>query len=93
MVDGGSLLGGEDGGSPPYCVVLASGARRCGLLVHSVRSRRDVVVKGLDDILGQQNFISGVTTLGDGRVVFILDVAALTSVRSEGAFAAEGTDA
>jgi chemosensory pili system protein ChpA (sensor histidine kinase/response regulator) len=73
--------------------VITAGARKCGLLVQSVHSRRDVVVKGLDDILGQQEFISGVTTLGDGRVVFILDVAALTSARTEGALAAEGTDA
>jgi chemotaxis protein histidine kinase CheA len=57
--------------------------------VHSVHSRRDVVVKGLDEILGRQDCLSGVTTLGDGRVVFILDVTALTSSRIEGS-AAQG---
>ncbi len=93
LLDGGSILGSERDGTSPYCVVIGSGARRCGLMVQSVHSRRDVVVKGLDDILGQQAFISGVTTLGDGRVVFILDVAALTSAGSDGECAAGGTDA
>ncbi len=85
LVDGGHLLGSREAGDSPYCVVIAAGAKRCGLLVHSVHSRRDVVVKGLDDILGRQDCLSGVTTLGDGRVVFILDVTALTNSRSEGA--------
>lgn len=93
LVDGRNLLGAATERNAPYCVVIASGARKCGFLVQSIRSRRDVVVKGLDDMLGQQEFISGVTTLGDGRVVFILDVAALTSARFDGAHAAEGADA
>ena len=93
LLDGRRLLGSQGDDTPPYCVVIGSGARRCGLLVHSVHSRRDVVVKGLDDILGQQDFFSGVTTLGDGQVVFILDATALTSARHDGACAAEGADA
>lgn len=84
LVDGGRLLGTRETGDSPYCVIIASGARRCGLLVHAVHSRRDVVVKALDDILGRQDCLSGVTTLGDGRVVFILDVTALTNPRIEG---------
>ncbi len=93
LVDGRDILRSEESGDAPYCVVLASGPKRCGLLVRSVNSRREVVVKGLDTILGQQEFISGVTTLGDGQVVFILDVAAMTGARFDGSRAIGRADA
>lgn len=58
-----------------YMVVLGRAERRLGLLVDRLRGRQDVVIKALDDYLGETFGISGATILGDGRVVLIVDTA------------------
>ena len=41
---------------------------------------RDIVVKGLDSIVGEPAGVSGSTILGDGRVIMILDPTALATI-------------
>ena len=50
------------------------------LVVDEIIGIRDIVVKGLDSIVGRPQGISGSTILGDGRVIMILDPAALAAI-------------
>jgi two-component system chemotaxis sensor kinase CheA len=61
-------------------VVIEVDGRFRGLAIDAIVDIRDIVVKGLDSIVGQPVGISGSTILGDGRVVMILDPAALAHV-------------
>jgi two-component system chemotaxis sensor kinase CheA len=68
--------------SPPgeeaYAVIVGRGAKRLGLTVDRLRGQQDVVIKALDPVVSEAVVgIAGATILGDGRVVLILDVAAL----------------
>lgn len=78
LVDGGDLIGAAGGSSQEFCVVISAGRERCGLRAGRLLGHRDVVVKGLENSIGQQELLSGVTITGDGRVVFILDAARIT---------------
>jgi two-component system chemotaxis sensor kinase CheA len=61
-----------------YAVIVGRGERRLGLTVDRLRGQQDVVIKGLDTVVsGATVGIAGATILGDGRVVLVLDVAAL----------------
>ncbi len=77
LVDGGVLLGSSRTGvgKRTHIIVIAAGGRRCGLLVDRVMGHREMVVKGLEEVLGQHKVISGMSIMGDGRVTFILDAA------------------
>jgi chemosensory pili system protein ChpA (sensor histidine kinase/response regulator) len=50
------------------------------LLVDRVLRREEIVVKALGEELNNLEFISGGTILGDGKVVLILDIGAITRV-------------
>jgi chemotaxis protein histidine kinase CheA/CheY-like chemotaxis protein len=50
------------------------------LLVDKVLRREEIVVKALGEELNNLEFISGGTILGDGKVVLILDIGAITRV-------------
>jgi len=66
------------GGEGAYVVIVGRGEKRLGLTVDRLRGQQDVVIKGLDAaVSGGQLGIAGATILGDGRVVLVLDVAAL----------------
>jgi two-component system chemotaxis sensor kinase CheA len=61
-----------------YAVILGRGDRRIGLVVDSLKGQQEVVIKALDaSVSGAAFAVAGATILGDGRVVLILDVAAL----------------
>ena len=63
---------------PRYAVILGRGDRRIGLVVDSLKGQQEVVIKALDaSVSGGAYAVAGATILGDGRVVLILDVAAL----------------
>ncbi|HLH56037.1 MAG TPA: chemotaxis protein CheA [Verrucomicrobiae bacterium] len=62
-----------------WLLVISSERGSVGLLTEEVLGRREVVVRALKDPLIQVRGVSGVTELGDGKPVFILDGAALTS--------------
>jgi two-component system chemotaxis sensor kinase CheA len=62
-------------GSWYYLVVLGRAEKRMGLIVDRLRGQQEVVIKSLDDYLGDTFGVSGATILGDGQVVLIVDTA------------------
>jgi two-component system chemotaxis sensor kinase CheA len=61
-----------------YAVILGRGDKRIGLVVDRLRGQQEVVIKALDPCVSGAAFaVAGATIMGDGRVVLILDVAAL----------------
>jgi len=65
-------------GEETYAVVVGRGEKRLALAVDRLRGQQDVVIKALDPVVADASVgIAGATILGDGRVVLILDVAAL----------------
>lgn len=75
---------GEQPAKPFHVFVIGSGAHAVGLAVERVIGQREIVVRGLNDPLVKVAGVAGATDLGDGRVVLILDVAALKAVASGG---------
>jgi two-component system chemotaxis sensor kinase CheA len=80
-----------------YAVILGRGDKRIGLVVDRLEGQQEVVIKALDSgIAGMSGSVAGATIMGDGRVVLILDVAALfdtrraTRLTTRGALQAEG---
>jgi len=61
-----------------YAVILGRGEKRIGLVVDGLDGQQEVVIKALDGgVPGMAGTVAGATIMGDGRVVLILDVAAL----------------
>ena len=60
-----------------HAFVIGSGLNAVGIAVDRVIGHREIVVRAINDPLIQVAGISGATELGDGRVVLILDAAAL----------------
>ena len=58
-----------------YMVVIGRAEKRLGLLVDKLRGQQEVVIKALDEYLGDTFGVSGATIMGDGRVVLIVDTA------------------
>jgi Chemotaxis protein histidine kinase and related kinases len=75
-VDAGRLLGcaglAQDW-TRPYGIIVEAAAKRCALLVDWLKGVQEIVVKPLDETLRGSRVLSGVTILGQGRVVPILD--------------------
>jgi two-component system chemotaxis sensor kinase CheA len=68
--------------SKRYAVILGRGEKRLGLVVDSLKGQQEVVIKALDaSVSGAAYAIAGATIMGDGRVVLIIDVAALFDAR------------
>jgi two-component system chemotaxis sensor kinase CheA len=70
-----------------HVFVTGSGASAVGLAVDRAVGQREVVVRGLNDPLVKVAGVAGATDLGDGRVVLILDVAALKHTVLDGRIA------
>ncbi|HEX9729519.1 MAG TPA: chemotaxis protein CheW [Gemmatimonadales bacterium] len=73
----GTGTAARDGG---YVVVVGAGGKRRGLVADAIHGLQEVVVKGLDPIVGRPTGIAGSTVLGDGRPILILDPRALVDV-------------
>ncbi|MTI62796.1 Hpt domain-containing protein [Methylophaga sp.] len=58
-------------------LLFRSGDIRIALLVDSIISNREIVIKSVGRQLGTISAVNGATILGDGRVVFILDIPTL----------------
>jgi len=58
-----------------YLVVLGRAEKRVGLIVDRLRGQQEIVIKALDEYLGDTFGVSGATILGDGSVVLIVDTA------------------
>jgi two-component system chemotaxis sensor kinase CheA len=78
-----------------FVLVLTFGERKLGLIVDSLEGEEELVTKALDDQTVSTDLVSSASILGDGRVVLIMNLAALmdrftrsgTDVRQSGAFA------
>lgn len=64
-----------------YVVVIEADGKYRGLLIDEIMGIREIVVKGLDTLVGTPQGISGSTILGDGHVVLILDPSGLSIVK------------
>jgi two-component system chemotaxis sensor kinase CheA len=60
-----------------FVIVVTVGKQRLGLLVDSLAGQQDIVVKPLGRSLAQVSGVAGATDLGDGRLVLVLEAAAL----------------
>ena len=60
-----------------YVVVVGRADKRVGVVVDELMGRQEIVIKPLDEYVGESDGVAGATILGDGRVVLILDVAGL----------------
>jgi two-component system, chemotaxis family, sensor kinase CheA len=71
--------------TPPrqYAVILGRGEKRVGLVVDRLKGQQEVVIKALDATVSG-TALAGATIMGDGRVVLILDVAALFEGKRHG---------
>jgi two-component system chemotaxis sensor kinase CheA len=56
-----------------HVIVVEAAGKHRALLVDEIRGIQEVVVKGLDNIVGTTPGIGGSTVLGDGRAILILD--------------------
>jgi two-component system chemotaxis sensor kinase CheA len=75
-LDAGDLLGCAglaQEWTRPYGIVVEAAAKRCALLVDWLVGVQQIVVKPLDETLRGSRVLSGLTILGQGRVVPILD--------------------
>ncbi|UCD84333.1 MAG: chemotaxis protein CheA [Deltaproteobacteria bacterium] len=70
------LAHSPNGGSV-YTVIVQGTGGQMGIVVDSLRGQQEIVIKALDDYIGDSVGIAGATILGDGRVVLIVDVPAL----------------
>jgi len=60
-----------------FVLVIRSGDRKLGLIVDSLAGEDELVIKALDDQTVATDLVSGASILGDGRVVLILNLAAV----------------
>jgi two-component system chemotaxis sensor kinase CheA len=60
-----------------FVLVMAIGDRKMGLIVDSLASEEELVIKALDESTVSTDLVSGASILGDGRVVLILNLAAV----------------
>jgi len=60
-----------------FVLVVATGERKLGLIVDALEGEEELVIKALDDQTVSTDLVSGASILGDGRVVLILNLAAV----------------
>lgn len=61
-----------------HAFVVGEGKQAVGIAVDRIIGQSEIVIRAINDPLAQVAGISGATELGDGRVVLILDVTAIT---------------
>jgi two-component system, chemotaxis family, sensor kinase CheA len=60
-----------------FLVVTQVGPSRLGILVDAVQDQRDIVVKTLGALAGENGLFAGAADTGDGSVALLVDLAAL----------------
>jgi len=60
-----------------FVLVITLGKRKLGLIVEALEGEEELVIKPLDDQTVSTDLVSGASILGDGRVVLILNLAAI----------------
>ena len=66
-----------DASGATYAVIVNVGGTQVGLTVDALIEQQELVIKSLDRFIAGSNGITGVSILGDGQVVLILDVVSL----------------
>ena len=77
----------DDGNARFFVLVTTFGERKLGLVVDALEGEEELVIKALDDQTVATDLVSGASILGDGRVVLIMNLAALME-----RFTRNGTD-
>jgi len=75
-----SLILPEDPKVQLPILLFKFGERKIALLVEAINSNREIVLKSVGEQLNHIDSINGATILGDGQVVFILDIPTLVEV-------------
>ncbi len=70
-----------------FVLVITFGERKLGLIVDALEGEEELVIKALDDQTIATDLVSGASILGDGRVVLIMNLAAVME-----RFVRNGTD-
>jgi two-component system chemotaxis sensor kinase CheA len=77
-----------------FVLVIAVGERKLGLVVDALEGEEELVIKAVDDQTVATDLVGGASILGDGRVVLILNLAAVIErsarLRNGDAAGAEG---
>ena len=60
-----------------FVLIITVGERKFGLIVDALEGEEELVIKALDDQTFSTDLVSGASILGDGRVVLILNLAAV----------------
>ena len=68
---------GSDQRERIFILVIAFGERKIGLIVNELEGEEELVIKSLDHQTVATDLVSGASILGDGRVVMIMNVAAI----------------
>ncbi len=72
----------EAGHDKLFVLVVSHAGQKLGLVVDELSGQEELVIKALDTNILSSDLISGVSILGDGRVVLILNLAAVAERRS-----------
>jgi two-component system chemotaxis sensor kinase CheA len=72
----------DSGDSKLFILVVSHAGQKLGLVVDELAGQEELVIKALDTSILSSDLISGVSILGDGRVVLILNLAAVAERRS-----------
>ena len=62
-----------------FVLVIHFGGRKWGLIVDALEGEEELVIKALDDQTIATDLVSGASILGDGRVVLIMNLAAVVA--------------
>jgi two-component system chemotaxis sensor kinase CheA len=76
-------LPGSSSETERYLVIVGFGEKRGGLVVDRLLGQQEIVIKALDEYLGNPPGISGGTVMGDGRISMILDVASFLGATTQ----------
>jgi two-component system chemotaxis sensor kinase CheA len=86
----------EEASGKIFVLIINFGGRKLGLIVDSLEGEEELVIKSLDDETVATDLVSGASILGDGRVVLIMNMAAVVerftapaSAVASGAFVAK----
>jgi two-component system chemotaxis sensor kinase CheA len=67
----------EQSNEPAYVIVVGLVDKKMGLIVNSIKGQQEIVVKSMGEDLKNVKGISGVTEIGDGKAILVLDISAL----------------
>ena len=63
--------------SQNYVIIIGFAEKKIGFIVNDIKGQQEVVIKSLGEGLKNLEGIAGVTEVGDGKVILVLDIASL----------------